>query len=188
MAVQLGSVPLADFSRPLDLLKDCHRRIERFLGVLLRVIDLSPDGVLNAQRREALENAVRYFREAAPRHTQDEEESLFPRLRQSDQPEARAALEAVALLEADHVRATALHQQVDQFAAAWLGTGTLSPEDRAAMRAALVQLHELYVQHIGVEDDQVFPLAGRALAAEELLAIGREMKARRACGCGGKQH
>ena len=42
---------------------------------------------MTEETRVALESALRYFREAAPKHTADEEESLFPRLRQMHLPE-----------------------------------------------------------------------------------------------------
>lgn len=37
MAVQINAKPLASFDRPLDMLVDCHRRVEHFLDVLIRV-------------------------------------------------------------------------------------------------------------------------------------------------------
>jgi len=57
----------------------------------LRRSSISP---LTEETRAALESALRYFREAAPKHTADEEESLFPRMRQKRDPnvEARALL------------------------------------------------------------------------------------------------
>ncbi len=64
MAVTLGNPPLADFDQPLRLLRDCHRRIEHFLGVLRLVVERSPQGELDDERRRALEIAIKYFREA----------------------------------------------------------------------------------------------------------------------------
>ena len=76
MPVQIGA-KTHTFSDPTALLSDCHRRIEMFLGTLEKIaahIDQPlPDDV-----RRALESALRYFREAAPKHTADEEESVFP--------------------------------------------------------------------------------------------------------------
>jgi hypothetical protein len=43
----------------------------------------------------------------------------------------------------------------------------------------LAALDGLYRAHIRVEDDEVFPAAGRALPSAELAAVGREMAARR---------
>ena len=54
--------------------------IETFLGSLQRVAEAS-DSHLTNEVRAALETALRYFKEAASKHTADEEESLFPRLK-----------------------------------------------------------------------------------------------------------
>jgi hypothetical protein len=52
--------------------------------MLLRALEVTSvvDRPLTEETRAALETALRYFREAAPKHTADEEESRFPRLRQ----------------------------------------------------------------------------------------------------------
>ena len=46
MPVQLGSQPEHGFDRPLGLLSDCHRRIERFLEMLQKVAEQGWSGVL----------------------------------------------------------------------------------------------------------------------------------------------
>jgi hypothetical protein len=51
--------------------------------------------------KSALNAALTYFRNAAPKHTSDEEESLFPRLRASE-----AAIECLERLESDHQTAS----------------------------------------------------------------------------------
>ena len=51
-----------------------------FMNVLQQVA-MAADRPLADDARNSLETALRYFREAAPKHTADEEESLFPRLR-----------------------------------------------------------------------------------------------------------
>src|SRR5947208_11249106 len=99
MAVTIGATPEHSFEQPLGLLTDCHRRIELFLGVLSRIAEDARGGALTDQQRSALMTALRYFREAAPKHTADEEQSLFPRLRARGGPEVEAALERVAELE-----------------------------------------------------------------------------------------
>src|SRR5579871_576381 len=111
MPVQIGA-KAHSFSDPTELLSDCHRRIEMFLGSLRRVADLI-DRPLTEEARSALESALRYFREAAPKHTADEEESLFPRLRRTHSHEIQAALATLDTLEDDHRKAEALHAEVD---------------------------------------------------------------------------
>ena len=79
MPVQIGS-KASDFSDPTGLMSDCHRRIEMFLTALRAVGDCDGRQLAEDERR-ALDAALRYFCEAAPKHNADEEESLFPRLR-----------------------------------------------------------------------------------------------------------
>lgn len=180
MPIQLGAPHQANFEQPLDLLQDCHRRIEHFLAVLARVVDVSPDGRLTDETRRALQVALRYFKEAAPRHTLDEEESLFPRLRQSPSDEVHDALDRVDSLHADHLRADIWHNDVDALGNAWLATGQLSPENKTTLQQRLTDLAQLYKGHIHLEDTAIFPLARKALPPNQLAAIGQEMKARRA--------
>lgn len=178
MPIRIGGRPDSSFADPLGLLTDCHRRIERFLGVLVRVAERS-GGPLEAGERSALETALRYFREAAPKHTADEEESLFPRLRARQDGAVSELLARVDALEREHVRAERAHQEVDRLGRAWLEAGALSPEEAACLRALLAELEQLYRDHIAVEDHEVFPAAAKVLAVEERRAIGREMAARR---------
>jgi len=82
-----------------------------FLASLQRVAKII-DSPLTTEARSALEAALRYFHEAAPKHTKDKEESLFPRLRQIGLPEVESALSALNGLEEGHQRADALHAEV----------------------------------------------------------------------------
>ena len=93
MPVQIGA-KAHNFSDPTGLLSDCHRRIETFLRTLEGVASVA-DRPSTEEARAALESALRYFREAAPKHTADEEDSLFPRLRQMHVPDVEAAIEGL---------------------------------------------------------------------------------------------
>lgn len=165
------------FDEPLGLLSDCHRRIEKFLAVLKKVAADAPEP-LDETHRRALETALDYFENAAPRHTEDEEHSLFPRLAQHAEAEA-----AMAGLAADHQRADALHAEVGSLGRSWLAEGRISLDQRERMRAGTESLEHLYREHIRREDEEVFPLAARLLAAETLGKIGQEMAARRGLSC-----
>ncbi len=177
MPVQIGG-KTHSYSEPTGLLSDCHRRIEMFLGSLDRIA-AAADRPLDGNSRGALEAALRYFREAAPKHTADEEESLFTRLKQVDDPEVAAAIEKLAPLERDHRRADSLHVEVDQLGRAYLEHGTLSPEEVQRFRLAMSELSAIYKEHIRVEDEIVFPVAGKTLSAAEKAVIAVEMAARR---------
>jgi hemerythrin-like domain-containing protein len=179
MPVNIGAAPEHNFDQPLELLSDCHRRIERFLAVLSQVAEAARGRVLSQDERQSLTTALRYFREAAPRHTADEEESLFPRMRACTGAEIAAALKRVDALEADHSRANQLHARVDEVFSEWLRRGTIAPGKETQLRQDLTELTALYSEHIRVEDQIVFPFAGRVLDNESRLAIGREMAHRR---------
>jgi hemerythrin-like domain-containing protein len=178
MPVQIGD-QVHNFSDPLGLLSDCHRRIEMFLGTLkavaAKVVD--PPGEDTAR---ALESALDYFNRAAPKHTADEEESLFPRLRQRQDSEPNAALSALEGLEEDHRRASAWHVEVDRLATRYLANGGLSDRDARAFREAVAALVLMYEKHIDTEETLIFPLAARTLSAAERSEIAEEMALRRA--------
>ena len=179
MPVQIGQKQDSDFNSPLGLLSDCHRRIENFLSVLQRVAGACRGRELSAEERTALEKALDYFLSAAPKHTADEEESLFPRLRSSVDQRAAEALSSLAALEADHIAAAADHGLVDSLGRRWLREGRLSAAEHRTLNESLDRLSALYARHIAIEDSEVFPLAGSLLPAEDLASIGREMAARR---------
>ena len=102
MPLKIGQRPDHGFDEPLGLLSDCHRRIEHFLRVLTTTADhLNCARVGDADRRQ-LEAALAYFATAAPRHTADEEDSLFPRMEASQDPNAMAVLALIRRLESDH--------------------------------------------------------------------------------------
>lgn len=174
----LGRQPDHGFDQPLGLLADCHRRIEMFLGVLLRIARERAGQPLDSQAAEAVSKAKRYFAEAAPRHTADEEDSLFPRVRAA-LPERSESLEALDRLHHEHHTADELHARVDALLASWLGDGRLSEERSAELTSALTQLQQLYQTHIELEEAVVFPLAGRILSNEALATVGAEMRSRR---------
>lgn len=186
MPVSLGAKPEHGFDQPLGLLSDCHRRIEHFLGMMIRVFERSAGGKqpLKPDERQALEAALRYFEVAAPRHTQDEEQSLFPRLRASRQPEALAAVERVQSLEQDHRRVDAMHEEVERICRQWLDNGTPPP---AKLQDLLHDLRDTYSQHIQIEDSELFPLAARLLNAGQIADIGKEMAERRGLTVDGRK-
>ncbi len=179
MPIKIGKKIESDYSNPLGLLSDCHRRIENFLDVLIKVTTQARGAALNEDQRHALEAALRYFREAAPNHTRDEEVSLFPRIRASADSRARSAILLLDELHADHELADAGHAEVEALGSRWLSEGVLSVESTDRLSELLDQLHSIYQKHIAVEDGDVFPLAGQILSSAELTAVGREMATRR---------
>lgn len=175
MAVQIGAKPDSGFDDPLGMLRDCHRRIEMFLAVLCRVAERRESGALNEEERAAVQAALHYFREGGQRHNADEEESLFPRLKNS----TATAVDAIGGLKDDHRDASDLHATVDRLFSAWISSGSVSPEDRQGLFPATRQLKALYAEHIRIEEEIVFPYAAQVLDRERIQEIGSEFRARR---------
>jgi iron-sulfur cluster repair protein YtfE (RIC family) len=149
-----------------------------FMGTLQSAAAIA-DQVPSEDTLQALGTALKYFREAAPKHTADEEESLFPRMRQMQIDEVQSALRNLEHLEEDHRRADALHEMVDRIGNTYLAKRALPEEDLRAFRNAIAELALLYQKHILLEDTLVFPAAIRLLSPEDKATIGREMAARR---------
>jgi hemerythrin-like domain-containing protein len=179
MPIVIGAKRESDFTDPIGMLGDCHRRIEMFLNVLVRVAEQAYGEALNEEQRGALETALRYFREAAPKHTGDEEESLFPRLRRIESSDVRTLMARIESLEEEHVCADRSHVEVDDLGRRWLRDGKLPLEQASRILTLLLQLRDLYRHHIATEDHEVFPAAAAALTDMDRRAIGSEMASRR---------
>src|SRR4051794_32889478 len=108
MTIQIGGKLDSGFDDPIGMLKDCHRRIESFLNVLCVVAGRAQGRSLTREESEGILAALHYFRTGGQRHTADEEESLFPRLRSI----ASESLKEIDGLEEDHREANQLHDSV----------------------------------------------------------------------------
>lgn len=176
MGVQIGARPDSGFDDPLGMLRDCHRRIEHFLRVLSSVAGRARGRALDADESEAVKAALHYFRVGGSRHTDDEEESLFPRL--SSHSDAPA--EMMNGLQDEHQRAQGLHYLVDRLFMTWMNDRALKNEQEQQLESAMAQLERLYAGHIDVEERILFPAAARLLTRDDLAAIGDEFRRRRA--------
>jgi hemerythrin-like domain-containing protein len=177
MPIQIGT-KASDFSDPTGLMSDCHRRIEMFLNAL-RAAGAFNGRWLTEDERRALDAALRYFRDAAPKHNADEEESLFPRLRCVSDPEVHSALGDVDRLEQEHHWAAPLHAEVDRLGRQWLLEGRLAADEARTFQSAVGKLHAMYRTHIEFEDRVLFPLAARVLSPDQRAAVAQEMAKRR---------
>jgi hemerythrin-like domain-containing protein len=177
--LRIGQPADHTFDEPLGLLADCHRRIEHFLDVLLRIEQAAAGRSLTPDEWPQVEGALRYFETAGPRHTADEEDSLFPRLRASRDADAVRALAVIAQLEREHAMADSHHEMINILCRRWLNHDELSPEDAQELRDRLGDLQSIYREHIAIEDRQLFPVAARLLSPAQLQEIGREMAGRR---------
>jgi hemerythrin-like domain-containing protein len=176
MPVQIGAKPDSGFDDPIGMLTDCHRRIEQFLNILWVVADRAAGRALTGEESAAAQAALQYFRTGGQRHTADEEQSLFPRMRASGGEGEVNELEG---LEGDHQDASQIHGTVETLYAKWIGGGALDLIDQDELLAATEQLKRLYTAHIRLEEQVVFPRAARMLGQEAIHKIGQEFRARR---------
>jgi hemerythrin-like domain-containing protein len=176
MGIQIGAKPDAGFDDPLGMLKDCHRRIEHFLNILCVVVGRAQGRSLTDEESAAIQSALKYFRTGGQRHSADEEQSLFPRMREAD---AAAALTEIGGLEHDHRDADEMHRRADALYSEWIAKGTLSPEEHEELATAARNLKQLYERHIDLEEKVVFPRAAQMLKLDDLAAMGQEFRARR---------
>lgn len=177
MGIQIGAKPDSGFDDPIGMLKDCHRRIEHFLNILCLVVERAPGRPLTQEESDAVQAALQYFRVGGQRHTADEEQSLFPRMR-ADQNTA-TALKQIESLEADHRTADDLHLAVERLYSTWAEGRPLNREDEQRLRSATQLLKQLYEGHIKIEENVVFPAAKQGLHKDALAAIGDEFRHRR---------
>ncbi len=176
MAVQIGAKPDSGFDDPIGMLVDCHRRIERFLHMLCLVANRAQGRALADEEAKAVQSALQYFRVGGRRHTADEEESLFPRLRTET---TAGNFEQLGGLENDHREAIDLHHKVETLYSIWVADGLLKPDDTQRLQSDTEQLKHIYEQHIQVEEQIVFPRAAEILDRPTIAQIGQEFHARR---------
>ncbi len=177
MGIQIGARPDSGFDDPMGMLKDCHRRIEHFLNIICVVVERAHARSLSEEEAAAIEAALHYFRIGGKRHTADEEESLFPRMRENA---ALANLRELGELESEHHEANELHNAVSLYYAAWIRNGRLNSENQQQLLSATQRLKSLYEEHIEMEEKIVFPRAAEAFDGKTIAVIGEEFRARRA--------
>lgn len=177
MPVQIGAKRDSGFDDPIGMLTDCHRRIENFLRVLDLVCHRAKGRALTEEESSAVQASLDYFRRGGRRHTADEEESLFPRLRAQLAAEDFKELDG---LEHEHQFADGRHAEVDDLYTRWISAGTLSEAESAQLNTAVEDLARMYAGHIRVEEEIVFPRAAKVLDAPTVQAIGNEFRLRRA--------
>jgi len=179
MSIIIGQEPGRDFRDPLGLLTDCHRRIENFLNVLHTVVRQNRAGHLDEEHRQGLDVSLRYFRESAPKHNADEEESLFPRMLSGSGSHRETVSQILQRLSTEHRVLSSNHDEVDDLGRSWLRDDFLAAQERTRMATILQDLQQTYTRHIATEEQDLFPLAAQILEPDDLQSISNEMVRRR---------
>jgi hemerythrin-like domain-containing protein len=169
----------AGFDQPIELWNACHERVTRMCNLLQRLVVHMRTAGADENARTTAVSIRRYFDEAAPRHHEDEEIDLFPRLiarlaERKDDGEAQRAVRAIETMTADH-------QAMDQL---WqvLRAGLIAVENGTGDQLAEAEVTlfvDRYRTHIALEDSVIAPALRKRLKRSDLEAVGRAMAARR---------
>lgn len=162
--------PPASPDEPADFLYACHRRIEQRIDAIERAAAALADRPEEALT--ALVSAMAFLDTSGALHTEDEEESVFPRLRQSLE---RGEWALLASLEHDHVEADRLAARLREIVERARRGEPALPE----LRALAQQFVAFYRRHIAWEDETLIPMVQRLLSADEQRQVAAEIRARR---------
>lgn len=122
----------------------------------------------------ALRSVADFLSHQVVRHEEDEERSLFPRLRQLADPDIDVW---IARLEAEHRAHEALGARLERAVDA-VDRDELT--DASVLADAAEALVAAYDAHIALEERELFPRAEQLLPVEQRSAILTEMMERRA--------
>jgi len=139
---------------PVARLGNTHRRMAAL------------EGAARAGDRQGLDMGLDFFASAAKRHHEDEEASLFPRLR--GDAGLVPLLDGLASEHRDH---EAARREIEELVR---GNG-----DVQAIAASVARFAEMVRAHIEKEDRELLPAAERMLDAATLEAVAEEMRGRR---------
>lgn len=171
--------PAAGFDQPLAMWHACHERVARMNNMLQRLVDYLKSHAVDKDAQVTAASVRRYFEEATPRHHEDEEIDLFPRLQeklrqQSSGPAADHIGAAIQALLTDHDEMhalwTTLRAQLLQVEAG---------ENPGFDDAEVMLFVTRYRAHIEIEESEIGPALKRLLNDEDLRQIGEGMARRR---------
>lgn len=163
------------FDEPLEMLKECHGRIEEQLQTLEKLAQHAAARGSDAVAQSAAKAVLRYFDTSGVYHHQDEDEDLFPLLRKRAGGLGRVEVAAgIDELEREHTTMDAQWRRLREKLSAI-----------AAMRESVLDTEEvtrfawLYRRHMERETMLVLPFANEVLQEEERAELGARMAARR---------
>ena len=159
-----GCAPKNSFDDPMEHLLACHRRIEQRLESLELVaanFETKPE-----EARDALNASFKYFDTNGAWHTEDEEQSVFPRIVPSLNP---AELTFVNQLEEQHRGAENCYARLRASGVAF----------DQSFREVVAEFCAIYREHIATEESLLISIGRKYLSASQLAGISTEMKQRR---------
>ena len=155
------------------MMERSHRRLEERMVELQRAAEAIVRERAGGGEAEQVDAVLAFLERSAARHESDEEESLFPRLRQHGE---LVSLMSDLAQEHDHHRH--LVAQLRALRSGWSPEGP-DAGDGAALAIAANELARAYRSHIEREERELMPMARDRLTATERTQVGLEMERRR---------
>lgn len=167
--------PGAGFDEPVEMWLACHQRVLRFAALLSRLAEHVSQQGADEDAQVTATSIRRYFNEAAPRHHEDEEVDLFPRLRDRLGADGeKTVLDVLDQVEADHLEMAGLWARLDAILA------EIARGKPAVIEQTLIdRFATMYRHHIDAEERIILPALKKSLAKNEWQAVGRAMAERR---------
>lgn len=167
--------PGAGFDQPIEMWLACHERVQRFAALLSRLAKHLRDQGADEDARVTATSIRRYFNEAAPRHHEDEEIDMFPRLRERLRADRdKTVLDVLGQVEADHLEMAGLWRKLDAVLA------EVARGRPATLEQPLIdRFATMYRHHIDAEERVLLPAMKKAFGKGDWQAVGRAMAERR---------
>lgn len=170
--IQIKADKASEPEDAISLLLGCHQRIRHFTQVAFRLAQ-NPNAPA-PDRADAARSVLRYFQIALPLHEADENESIYPRLR--DKLRAGDLSEANEAMVRQH---TEIDEVIARLIPLWQRTEKGEQSLDSQLLALTDRLQQLWDSHLSLEEEQVIPALRDHLTEQDLSAIRAEMSARR---------
>lgn len=170
--------PLPSFEAPFELMRAAHRRIEQRIGLLHGLAErlADPDAVVRTEALAVLESVHAFFSTVGIHHTCDEEEGLYPMLRETGDPESVRILDE---LEQEHMRLEPVLVAFDRLCSRMIATEALDAESVAALGRLITTMVDSYRAHLRHEEGVLYPRAEALLTPAQVAELAQGMRDRR---------
>lgn len=172
----MGAQESPGYDRPLDLIRQTHRRLEQRCALMQRLVGHLHENGCDADARATAGHIVRFFDEDMAHHHEDEEQEFYEAVAKAAPARSRPA---VAKLVAE------LRREHDQLQAVWRDVlrpqlvAIMEGRPQALNREAVDRCEMLYVSHVEREEQILLPIAEKHLSDARIEQLGRAMAERR---------
>lgn len=171
ISISTRQIETVSFDQPTAMLHACHDKILQQCETLEKLAAHLATHGCDVQAQQAAQRVLRYFDTAGQFHHLDEENDLFPALRQAAGEKEPALNSLLDHLLAQHVVMLAAWENVRQVL-----LQLVRGENTELMTSVFTTC---YRDHIAREERELLPFATRWLTVEQQQQLGQRMAARR---------